>query len=135
FIDVAIFAWEHYDRSRACYLETIASTDPNLPAGTHLPQERSLGLMRLDPTEVAVANNINGPEWASNPAYDTPRRLGMYSIADTNLIHGERVQGLFAIASYRPYFFSPQEIRLMRATAGLTAAALERFRSRQAEQE
>ena len=134
-IDVAIFAWEHYDRSRATYLECLASTDPKLPTNAHLPHMLVEGLMTIEPNEVQVANDVNSPEWADHHATESARFFGLHSIANTTLIRGDRVQGLFSIASYKPYFFSPHEIRLMVAIADLTAVALERFRFRQAEQD
>ncbi|MBZ0292121.1 MAG: GAF domain-containing protein, partial [Anaerolineae bacterium] len=134
-IHVAIFAWEHYDRSRATYLESIAATDPNVKTGVQLPREIVSGPAMLDPNQMVVANDVDSPEWVNNPAADSARLFGLHSIAYTNLMHGKQVIGLLAIASYAPYHFNPQEIRLMSAIAELTSAALERFRARQAEEE
>ena len=134
-VDVAIFAWEDYDRTDATYLESLASTDANLPGGTRLPRALVSGPATLNPTEILVINDVNGPDWAVNPAADSARYFGLHSICCANLMHSHRVEGLFAIASYAPYEFMPQEVRLMVAIADLTAAALERFRSRQAEAE
>ncbi|MCC6614250.1 MAG: GAF domain-containing sensor histidine kinase [Anaerolineae bacterium] len=134
-VDVAIFAWENYDRSQATYLETIAASDAHLQPGLRLPREIVSWPALLDPTQLLVANDVNGPEWANHRAADSARLFGLHSIAYTNLMHSQRVQGLFALGCYEPYSFTPKEIRLMAAIADLTAAAMERFRSRQAEQE
>ncbi|MBE0689301.1 MAG: hypothetical protein IH587_04170, partial [Anaerolineae bacterium] len=134
-VDVAVFAWENYDRSHATYLESIAATDANVSAGMRLPREVVSWPAMLDPTQLLVANDVNSPEWANHRAADSARLFGLHSIAYVNLMHSQRVQGLFAIGCYEPYNFTPKEIRLMAAIADLTAAAMERFRSRQAEQE
>lgn len=134
-VDVAIFAWEGYDRVHATYLEVLASSDANLPTGLHLPRDLLAGAMALDPSQFVVANDVNSPEWRDHRATDSARFFGLHSIAFSNLLHSERVLGLFAIASYTPYIFSEQEVRLVTAIAGLTAAAMERFRSRQAEED
>lgn len=129
-MEVAIFLWEQCDRRRATYLEVIISTDPNLPAGMRLPMERVAGLVFSD--EMLVANNIHSPQWVDHPATAFSRWFGLHSFACTNLTHG---QGIFAIASYEAYTFSPQDTRLMAAIADLTASALQRFRAQQAEAE
>lgn len=134
-VEIAISAWEHYDRSQATYLECIVTTDSHIQPGSRIPLEVLAGPAMLDPNQLLVINDIHGPEWADNPVADSARMFNLYSVAYANLMHGQRVQGLFAIASYEPYHFSPQEIRLMSAIAELTGAALERFRARQAEEE
>lgn len=134
-VDVAIFAWEDYDRSDAGYLEVVVATDPNLPSGMRLSLELVAGPAALDPYQLLVINDVNSPEWGTHPASASARYFGLNSIACTNLMHDSRVLGLFAIASYKDYSFCSQEIRLMTAIADLTAAALERFRSRQAAEE
>jgi signal transduction histidine kinase len=134
-IHIGIFAWEHYDYRQATYLELLASTDDRVKNGIHLPLDLVIHPALLETTGFMVANDLSSPEWANHPAVAAARYLGLYSTAYTNLIHADQFQGIFAIACYQPYAFSPQQIRLMRATADLTAAAMERFRSRQAEQE
>ncbi len=129
---VSIFAWEHYDFSQAKYLLSICSTDPKLPPGTRLPRMILSGASKLVGPEILTANNVFGPEWVNRSEVDFARFFNLYSIAYTNLFQGNRIQGLFSIASYEPYHFNAQEMRLMAAAAGLTAAALERFRSQQA---
>lgn len=133
-IHVDIFTWEHHDRSNATYLEATASTDPELPAGTRFPIERVRTLTNLGKTRVVAINNTNTPPWSTDPALDAVREFGLSAIAMTNLTHGNRFQGLIAIASYEPYTFSPEELRLMQATADLTSAAMERQRAYRAEQ-
>lgn len=134
-LDVAIFAWDGYDRTNAAYLEVLASSDVNLPTGLRLPHDLLAGAMALDPSQFVVANDVNSPEWRDNRATDSARFFGLHSITFSNLLHSQRVLGLFAIASYAPYTFSEQEVRLVTAIAGLTVAAMERFRSRQAEED
>ncbi len=134
-IHVVIFAWEHYDQKKATFLEAVVSTDPYVPSGTRLGTEVVFGMASFDPTKLLVANDVRSPEWINRPEAESARVFNLHSIAYTSLMQRQRVQGLFAISSYVPYDFNPQEIRLMAAAADLTGAALERFRSQRAEAE
>src|SRR5690606_24806581 len=120
---------------KATFLEAVVSTDPDMPSGTRLGTDLVFGMASFDPTKLLVANDVRSPEWINRPETQSARLFNLHSIAYTSLMQRQRVQGLFAISSYVPYDFNPQEIRLMAAAADLTGAALERFRSQRAEAE
>ena len=129
-IDVGIFIWEHYERTNASYVETIISTDVNLPPGIRMPRTQVLEMTTLGSGEVVVVNDAYSADYADLAIAGSARQFGLQGIAGTNLMLNQRVLGFLAIASYVKHEFTERETRLMAAVADLTAAALERFRLR-----
>lgn len=128
-LSVVLWVWEHYDFTRAEYMELVAKSENNAwPLGTRLlpdqvPLVRSINRETLIAIEDTAKLAQNDPVTAT-----TTESRGYHALLSVPLYLDDRFMGLLGFETQHPRVFSVREKRLAIGIGELVAAAVERVR-------
>jgi len=128
-LSVVLWVWEHYDLSRASFMELVAKSDKSAwPLGTRLPTHSVPLVQTIECQQLIVVEDTARLAQVDPVTAATTESQGYHALLSVPLCLDDRFMGLLGFETEEPRIFSAREKRLAEGIGELVTAAVERMR-------